>query len=257
MIFKELYDYREMVCSLVRRDLVGKYKKSVLGFLWTFIEPLLQLLVYTVVFTMIMPMEIDNFYIHLFVALIPWNFVSACLTGGCMSVVSQQDMVKKIYFPREVLPLSYVTSQFVNMLFSFIVVFAILLIAGIGFNPAAILWLPVVMAIQYIFCLGITLLVSAVTVYLRDMQQILTALSLVLMYASPIIYPLDMIPENVRGIYMMNPISAIIVAYRDILYYGVIPEGTILAAAFGISTILLLAGYFLFAWLKRHFVEEL
>lgn len=111
-----------MILSLVRRDFVGKYKKSFLGFLWTFVDPLLQLLVYTLVFTTIMPMKgIDKFYLHLFVALIPWAFFSSCLTGGCAAIINQQDMVKKIYFPREVLPIAYVTSQFVNMLFSFIV----------------------------------------------------------------------------------------------------------------------------------------
>ena len=137
MIFKELYLYREMIFSLVRRDLAGRYKKSVLGFLWTLLDPLLQLIVYTLVFTYILPMGIENFYIHLFVALVPWNFFSACLAGGASAILGQQDMVKKIYFPREVLPIAFVTSQFVNMVFSFIVVLIVVVASGIGVNPVA------------------------------------------------------------------------------------------------------------------------
>lgn len=258
MIFKELYAYREMIFSLVRRDLVGKYKKSILGFLWTFVDPLLQLLVYTFVFTTIMPMgDIDKFYLHLFVALIPWGFFASCLTGGCAAIINQQDMVKKIYFPREVLPIAYVTSQFVNMLFSFIVVFVVLFISGVGINPVALLCLPVVMIAHYLFCVGITMLTSAVTVYLRDMQQILSVLSLALMYASPVIYPVSRVPEDIRTIYMLNPMSALIVAYRDILYYRQVPDFDELGIAYLISILFLLIGYLAFSKLKRRFVEEL
>lgn len=258
MIFKELYAYREMIFSLVRRDLVGKYKKSILGFLWTFVDPLLQLLVYTFVFTVIMPMKgIENFYIHLFVALIPWGFFSACLTGGCTAVINQQDMVKKIYFPREILPIAYVTSQFVNMVYSFIVVFAVLLISGIGVDFGALLWLLPVMVVQYILCVGIVLLTSSTTVYLRDMQQILSVLSLALMYASPVIYSINMVPEKLRAGYLLNPMSALIVAYRDILYYKQAPEIGLLGTAAVISIVVLIGSYIIFTNLKRRFVEEL
>lgn len=258
MIFKELYAYREMILSLVRRDLVGKYKKSFLGFLWTFVDPLLQLLVYTLVFTTIMPMKgIDKFYLHLFVALIPWAFFSSCLTGGCAAIINQQDMVKKIYFPREVLPIAYVTSQFVNMLFSFIVVFVVLFISGVGVKLDALLCLPLVMFVQYIFCVGVTMLTSAVTVYLRDVQQILSVLSLALMYASPVIYSVNMIPEQIRSIYMLNPMSVLIVAYRDILYYRQIPDMEELGMASIVSILILIVGYLSFNKLKRRFVEEL
>lgn len=125
---KELYAYRQMLISLVKKDLRGRYKASVLGFLWTFINPLLQLLVYTVVFSVVMRAGIEKFYIFVFVALVPWIFFSSSLTGGASIIVMNQDMIQKIYFPRIVLPISYVTSCFVNMLFSFIVIFAVLLV---------------------------------------------------------------------------------------------------------------------------------
>lgn len=257
MIFKELYLYREMIFSLVRRDLAGRYKKSVLGFFWTLLDPLLQLIVYTLVFTYILPMGIDNFYIHLFVALVPWNFFSACLAGGASAILGQQDMVKKIYFPREVLPIAFVTSQFVNMIFSFIVVIFIVIASGIGINPVAILWLPLVMIIEYILGLGVTLFTSAVTVYLRDMQMILNVLSMALMYASPVIYSLEMVPQSIFKYYMLNPMSSVIKAYRDILYFKQIPDAKNLTVAFILSLIVLGIGWGTFTKLKRRFVEEL
>ena len=154
---REIYAYRAMIASLVKRDLKGRYKGSSLGFLWTFLNPLLQLAVYTMVFSVIMRSGIKDYYLFLFVALIPWIFFSTSLTGGASCIMMQQDMVKKIYFPREVLPVAYVTSQFVNMLFSFLAVFLVLLLAQYTFYPAALLCLPVIMFVEYILALGFTI----------------------------------------------------------------------------------------------------
>lgn len=257
MILKEIYAYREMIHSLVKRDLMGRYKNSALGFLWNFLDPLLQLLIYTAVFTIIVPMGIENYYIHLFVALVPWVFFSSCLTGGTMVIINQQDMVKKIYFPREVLPISHVLSQFVNMVLSFIVVFIVLIISGHGFNIKALMWMPLIMLIELVFALGLTLIVSAVTVYIRDAQQIVNVLVMGLMYASPIIYSIDLVPEQYYNLYMLNPMSVIIVAYRDILFYKTPPRVLGVSIAFIISVICLFIGFGVFAKLKRKFVEEL
>ena len=138
----ELWQYREMIISLVKRDLKSRYKGSFLGFLWMFLNPLLQMFVYNIVFSTIMRMDIDKFYLFLFVALVPWLFFSTCLSAGTTVIFSQQDMVKKIYFPREVLPIAFTLSQFVNMLLSFIVIFAIVIFSGVKLNPIALLYLP-------------------------------------------------------------------------------------------------------------------
>ena len=175
---KELYAYRQMLISLVKKDLRGRYKASVLGFFWTFINPLLQLLVYTVVFSVVMRASIEKFYIFVFVALVPWIFFSSSLTGGANIIVMNQDMIQKIYFPRIILPISYVTSCFVNMLFSFIVIFAVLFVTGYGFNFVACLFLPLIMIIEYILALGLALITSACTVYLRDLEHILGIVSM-------------------------------------------------------------------------------
>ena len=235
-IRREIIDYREMIFSLIRRDLRGRYKGSVLGFLWTFINPLLQLCVYTVVFSIIMRMGIDKYYIFLFVALIPWMFFNTCLCGGTRVIFSQEDMVKKIYFPREVLPIS---------------------ISGIGISLHALIYLPVIMLIEYILALGITMFGAAATVYIRDLEQIFNIIGMAWMYMTPVLYSVDMVPEELRGLYNLNPMTPIIVAYRDILYYKKPPQmGTLLNAVI-LGIVVLIVGWITFGRLKRRFAEEL
>ena len=213
---KELYSYRQMIVGLVRMDLRGRYKGSVLGFLWTFINPLLQLLVYTLVFSVIMKNGIEKYYIYLFVGLVPWIFFSTSVTGGSSSITSYKDMVKKIYFPREVLPISVVTSGFVNMLFCFVVIFAVLIVSRFGFNWEALLCLPIVMVVEYILSLGFAMITAGFTVYFRDLEYILGIITMAWMYVTPIFYSVDIIPDKIRFLINWNPMTPIIVAYQQI-----------------------------------------
>ena len=254
---KELYAYREMIFSLIRRDLKGRYKGSALGFLWTFINPLMQLGVYTLVFSVIMRNGIKDYYLFLFVALIPWIFFSTSLTGGSSCIWAQQDMVKKIYFPREVLPIAFVTSQFVNMLLSFLVVFVVLLVSGKGLNFIALLCLPVVMLVEYILAISAAMLTSAITVYLRDMEYILGIVTMAWQFLSPVMYSVDQVPEQLLPIYNLNPMTPVITAYREILYYGNIPKLSTLLHAVIFGIIVLIVGVTVFSKLKRHFAEAL
>lgn len=256
-LIKELYAYREMIFSLVRRDLKGRYKGSALGFLWTFLNPLFQLCVYTIVFSIILRNGIEDFYLFLFVALIPWIFFSTCLSGGASCIIAQQDMVKKIYFPREVLPVAFVTSQFINMLLSFIVVFAALIISGKGIRVSILIYLPVIMVVEYVLALGITMICSAVTVYVRDIEYILGILAMAWQFLTPIMYSVDIVPERLKMLFYINPMTPIIVAYRDILYYKEIPELTTLIQGAILGVVLLIVGVFSFGKLKKRFVENL
>lgn len=256
-LIKELYAYREMIFSLVRRDLKGRYKGSALGFLWTFLNPLFQLCVYTIVFSIILRNGIEDFYLFLFVALIPWIFFSTCLSGGAGCIIVQQDMVKKIYFPREVLPVAFVTSQFINMLLSFIVVFAALIISGKGIRVSILIYLPVIMVVEYVLALGITMIYSAITVYVRDIEYILGILAMAWQFLTPIMYSVDIVPERLKMLFYINPMTPIIVAYRDILYYKEIPELATLIQGAILGVVLLIVGVFSFGKLKKRFVENL
>ena len=255
--FREIYDYRQMIYSLVRKELRGRYKGSALGFLWTFINPLLQLLVYTFVFSIVMPNNIDKFYLYLFVGLIPWLFFSGSLTGGAACIINQKDMVKKIYFPREVMPIAYVTSNFVNMLLCFVVIFGVVIVSGVGIRPVTLLYLPIIFAVEYIMCLGGAMLTSALTVYFRDLEYILGIVTMAWMYLTPVVYSIEMVPEKLRPFMNLNPMTPVIVAYRDILYSKQIPEIGTLANGFILGVAVLVVGYVVFQKLQRGFAEEL
>ncbi len=254
---KELYEYRQMIYSLVRRELRGRYKGSVLGFLWTFINPLLQLLVYTLVFSVIMRSDIDKYYIFLFVALVPWIFFSTSVQGGSTSVINSADMVKKIYFPREVLPISCVTSAFVNMILSFIVVFGVLIVTGFGINLIAVLYLPIIMIIEYIFSIGIAFLVAGLTVYFRDLSYILGIITMAWQFLTPVMYSEEVVPKEILPIWKVNPMTPVINAYRDILYYKTVPTLSTLIQVTAIGIIFVVIGYIAFRKMQKGFAEEM
>ena len=256
-IWKEIYQYRQMIFSLVKKDLRGRYKGSVLGFLWTFINPLMQLVVYTFVFTYIMNAGIPKYYLYLFVALVPWIFFSSAITGGSSSVVAQKDLIKKIYFPREVIPISYVTSCFVNMLLCFCIIFPVMIVAHVPINPLALLCLPVIMIVEYFLALGVAMLASAVTVYFRDLEHILGIVTMIWMYLTPIFYSVDMIPQRLRFVYHINPMSSEISCYRDVLYAGRVPDLGSLLEAVVLGALFLVIGMAAFGRLKKGFAEEL
>jgi ABC-2 type transport system permease protein len=255
---KEIYEYREMIYTLVRKDLRGRYKGSVLGFMWTFINPLFQLLIYTLVFSVIMRSGEEQYYLFLFVCLIPWMFFSASVTDGSTAILREKEMIKKIYFPRGVLPIAAVTSGFVNMLLTFIVVIAVTLISGRGMNPVAYLCLPLVMIVEYLLCIGVAFIVSALTVYFRDLQYILGIITMGMQYASPVMYRVndDRVPAKFAWIFKVNPMTSILNVYRDILYDKVVPNPAELGYAFCLGIIFIVFGFWLFNKLQKGFAEN-
>lgn len=256
-MIKELWNYRSMIESLVKRELRGKYAASFLGFLWTFMNPLLQLVVYTIVFSVLFNNNIDRFYLYLFIGLVPWMYFSAVFTEGANCIVRQSSLVKRIYFPRMVLPIAFSTSRFINMLLVFIVIFLVIIVTGWGVNPVALLCLPVVFAVEYLLVTGIAMFVSCLTVYFRDLAYILGVISTLWMYATPLFYSPDVIPEAYRGYYNLNPMVSIIMAYRDILYYKRVPALETLLLAVVLGLLVLIVGTILFTILNRRFAEEL
>ena len=256
-LLRELYAYRTMLASLVKRDLKGRYKGSVLGFLWTFLNPLLQLAVYSLVFKVILKNPMENYSMHLFVALVPWIFFSSALTTGTKAILGQANLVKKIYFPREIIPVAYATSSFINMLLSFVIIFAVLLISPMKIFWKPVLLLPVVMFLQYLLVIGVNLITSALTVYFRDLEHIMGVLSMAWMYLSPVVYPVSYIAEEYQSFYMLNPMAPILIAYRDILYYGICPNRQILGLIFIECLVWLGIGILVFFKLKWYFAEEL
>ena len=254
---KEIVDYRDMVGSLVKRELRGKYKGSVLGFLWTFINPLCQIIVYTIVFSIIIRSDLNNFYVYMITGMIPWLFFDSSMRIGSGCIRYQGDMINKIYFPREILPLAAVTANFVNMLFCFVIVFLVLFVSGVGVSVTALLCLPCVMAIQYIMVLGFTLLISSITVYFKDMEHIVTVMLMAWIYLTPILYPITLIPGRLTWIFKLNPMTYVIECYHSILYWKTVPTAKIMLYSFIAAFVVLVVGELVFAKLDNNFAEEL
>lgn len=252
----EVYRYREMLKNLVRKDLRTRYKGSVLGFLWTFVSPLLQLAVYTVVFSTVMRLGIDRFYIFLFVALLPWIFFSASVQSSTSVIVANKDLVKKIYFPREILPLSVVAANGMNLLFGFAIVFPVLFISGIGIT-GAVIYLPFVMVTGFVLALAFSLLFAGLNVYFRDLEHLLSIGMMAWFYFTPIVYPQEWIPEQYRLLFSLNPMKPVILSYRDILYHGTAPDFVQLGWCLAAGLLLLAFGYWMFLRLQRNFAEEI
>lgn len=257
-IFKELYQYREMIRNMINRELRGRYKGSVLGILWSFLNPLFQMLVYTIVFSFIMKNGIEDYYLFLIVALIPWIFLSTTVTIGTSCIRAQKEMINKIYFPREILPVSMVTSQIVNMFYAFLVVFVVLFVSGKGINIKALVYFPLIIVIQYFFVLGLTFFVSAMTVYFRDLEYITGIIVMAWQFLSPVMYGIDVIPEGMfRNVFELNPMTPIIIVYREILYYKAVPSVRYLLMGTLYAVIFFLFGFFVFEKMKRNFSEVL
>ena len=255
--FKEIYAYRDMIYSLVRRELRGRYKGSVLGFLWTYINPLCQIIVYSIVFRIVFKVNIDKFYLYLIIGMMPWTFFNSSVQGGSTCIRAQADMVKKIYFPREVIPISYVTSTFINMLLSFIIVFLACFVAGYGIKVHVIFYLPLIMIIQYFFVLGIAFFVSAITVYFRDLEQIVGVILMAWIYATPIMYNIEYVPEQYRQYIVMNPMTPIVEIYHQLLYYRITPTRNYWIIAIVAAIFSCIVGVITFEKLTEGFAEEM
>lgn len=253
---KELYVYRQFLKTSVKKEFRGKYKKSFLGVLWSFINPLLQLLVYALVFPFILRIQEENYVMFLFSALIPWNFFATTISQSTSVVVGNGPVLKKVYFPREILPISIVISGAINFLISCIIIFVALIISGVGIS-VQILWLPVILFVQCVVTLAICFVLSALTVYIRDLEYFINVLLQLWMYVTPVLYSMSLIPAKFSKLFCINPMVHIINAYRNIFYYQTMPDLKSLGLLLGVGIIGLLVGYAIFKKLEKRFAEEL
>lgn len=170
-MFKNLYNYRELLKTNVKKEIRGKYKASILGVLWSFINPLLQIVVYAIVFPYLMRDSVDNYLAYLVTGLIPWTFFLTTVSQGVTTIKSNGGIIKKVYFPREILPLSVIMSGLVNFFISCVIIIAFCLATGVGVSWHIIL-VPVIAVVQSLLSLGLALALSAINVYIQDMEYI-------------------------------------------------------------------------------------
>lgn len=255
-VFKELYNYRELLKTNVKKEIRGKYKNSILGIVWSFLNPLLQLAVYSVIFGALLAGGDPTYHIYICVALIPWTFFTTSITQSAFTIIGNGDIIKKVYFPREILPISVVASGAVNFVISTIIILFFVLIAGMGITKYILLY-PVVLLIQCVLQLGISFIVSSITVYFRDLEHIIGIVLLAAFYATPIVYKVEQLPANLQVLMNLNPMTHIINGYRSIFYYQQMPNMKALGILLLISIALTVLGYFIFKHLQKGFAEEL
>jgi len=259
--FRDLISYRELLFSLTKKELKVKYRGSFLGFFWSLLNPILIMLVYSFVFSIVLRQGIKEFSVFLLCALLPFNFFSNSVNYGSGSVISNANLVKKIYFPKEIIPLSIVFSNLINFLLELIILFIVLSIFRYKFYTY-LYFLPVVMIVQVFFVSGVSLLVSSLNVLFRDLQHLVSILMMVWFFGTPIIYPLSMVPERFQFIMQINPMAVFATFYRNIFYYVKYPEGFqwpslwIILICLGITFGTFFLGYFVFKKIEPRFAEE-
>ncbi|MCF0106411.1 MAG: ABC transporter permease [Holdemanella sp.] len=258
-LFKNLYAYRELLKTNIKKDIRGKYKGSFLGILWSFLTPLLQVVVYWLVFPYIMGRagNVDNYLCYLVCGIIPWTFFTSVVTLGTSVINNNKDLIKKVYFPREILPISQAISGLINFFIScsIIVIFCIGTGAGISFH---IVLLPVIAIIQFMLNLGIVFILSALNVYIRDIEFAIQFIINLGFYASPIIYPATLLPKGniLTFLITINPITILVNSYRDIFLNHRWPDFTSLGCVCLFSLGVLIIGYFIFKKLEKGFAEQ-
>lgn len=251
----ELYQYRALLWNLTQRELKARYRGSVLGFLWTFLNPTLLMMVYALVFGVYMRQSLEHYTFFMFVGLLPWIWFSSSVGGGASAISDRRDLLNKVKFPPQVLPATVVLTNGVNFLLAFPLVVGLSLFSGVVPSPL-ILLTPVVFLLQLLFVLGATYLVSAMNVTFRDLQHIVTNLLTLGFFLTPIIYPLSAIPKEFRdpSLYL-NPMSAFVCAYQDLLYYQRLPDPVPLFTATTSSLLLLALASAFFNRRREDFAE--
>lgn len=255
-VFKNIYNYRELLKNNVKKEIRGKYKNSALGVIWTFLNPLLQLLVYALIFPLILRSTQPYYVVFVCVGLVPWTFFTTAVSQSAWTIIANGNIVKKVYFPREILPISIVTSGMINFLISTLIIVAFCFIYGLGLTKY-IIFFPLVLLIQYILQLGISFVLSAFTVYFRDLEHFIQIILQVMFYATPIVYAAQDIPTAFQMVMKLNPMAHIINGYRSIFYYQTMPDLKALFILLAISVAACIGGYFIFRKLQKGFAEEL
>ena len=253
---KNLYNYRELLKTNVKKEIRGKYKNSFLGVLWSFLNPLLQIVVYAVVFQLILKNTKENYAIFICCGLIPWTFFSSAISRAAFTMVENGNIIKKVYFPREILPISIVTSEAVTFLISTLIIIGFVVFGGIGISKYIIFY-PLVLLAQYLLLIAISFIVSSISVYVRDLQHLIGVVLQLLFYATPIVYAAEAIPDNFKWMLNINPMTYVINAYRDIFYNQTMIDVVPLLILIAVSIVACIIGYLIFNKLQKGFAEQL
>lgn len=238
---RDLLAYRDLVLTLVARDLKVRYRRSSIGFLWTMLQPLLTMLVLQLVFSTIFRFEIDNYPVYALAGILFWNFFSQSISASMNSLRGNASLLGKMPVPKVVFPLATVLAGVVNLLLALVPLFAILVVTGHPIRPA-ILFLPAAIVLAGLFTLGAGLLLSPLSVFFHDVVELVGVTLTLLMYLTPVFYPMSIVPEHLRWVVRYNPVRSVLEVFRDPIYYGKIPPLSHLVVAMVVVLLSLLIG---------------
>ena len=252
----EIRQSRAVLAQLVSQQLILRYRRTMLGYVWTLINPLLMMSIMAVVFSTLFQQDLKTFTVFLFAGMIPWNFFNSVVTQSTLAFIGNEGLIKKIYLPKAIFPLSISVALLVDSVLSFIALFIIILVLGATISPA-LLFLPVAYLLLFIFSLGAGLLISVATVFFRDLQHVIAIAMQALFFLTPIFYRPESLAGKVKWLMAFNPVVPFIEIFRAPLLEGRLPEANVLmlATAFAISSFVI--GLIVFLWQERNLVFRL
>jgi len=253
----DVWRYHELLGTLAIRNIKIRYKDSVLGFLWTLLGPIFLILIYAACLRI---MRVDISLPVLVTGIFVWQYLAMCLGDSAHSIVGNANLIKKAAFPRIVLPMSMVLANLVNFLLSLIVVGVYLMVVGI--RPGQIGWMPLILLTHVALCAGISLILSALNVFFRDIQQITSVLTMAWFFMTPVIYPIEMVTNHFREplllqLFFVNPMTGLLCAYRSGLLGSAMPAAALWVPSFAVAWLTLLIGTFVFQKSQLRFADEL
>lgn len=253
---KELLNYRELLISITLREIKVRYKQSLLGAVWAIIQPLFMMVIFTIIFSKFAKIPSDGipYPIFSYTALLPWTLFASSLNFAIPSLVNNANLVSKIYFPREIFPISSVLAAFFDFGIASLVFIGMLIFYQIHITWSFFIIIPI-LSMQILFSLGISFLASAINVRYRDIKHAIPFLTQVWMYLTPIAYPVSIVPEKYRAAYMLNPMAGIIDSYRKILIQGSLPNLQYLSISFIIIIFILFVSYVYFKKVEMTFAD--
>lgn len=253
---RSLRTHYDLLTAWTFRQIRARYQQSLLGMLWAILQPAATVIIFSIIFTQIIPINTKgaSYVLFSFAAMVPWTFFNTSVADMVNSLVSNLNLVTKVYFPREILPISSLLARFVDFLIAGAMLVVLMVIYRAPFFPLGWLFLPVIILVQVALALGVGFLGAALNVFYRDVRQVITLVLQLWFYASPVIYPVDRVPPQLQRFYFLNPMAGIISAYRDVLIYEKLPDATLLTAAL-ISLAVLLLGYWFFKRVEFQFAD--
>ena len=253
-----LYRYREVLVNLVSADLKLRYRRSVLGYLWSLIHPIMTITIMTIVLTHVVRFSTGTSYVlYVFAGWLPWNFLVNGFWGSGAAIINNESVLRKIYLPKILFPVAVTLARFIDFMINLSALFVILIIISYLQPSPALLGLPLAILLLFLFTAGVTVALAAVNVYIRDTSHMVTVLMQWGFYLTPIIYDLSLIPQQYRHLFELNPITHIIRLFQTIISKGVFPDANEWGMGVLVTALALVLGYALFARLEKNLIFRL